>query len=87
MTSATNDGARKLLNYTGRSSANERLKYFYGNLIGDEGRRTISPSAPASRSWRWAGDSHCGESKWTRYARTYCSWMTTIPTRNAAIRR
>lgn len=39
------------------------------------------------RSWRWAGDSHRAESKWTRYARTYCSWMTTIPTRNAAIRR
>ena len=37
MTSATNDGARKLLNqYRAQFEANERLKYFYGNLIGDK---------------------------------------------------
>lgn len=37
MASATNDGARKLLNqYRAQFEANERLKYFYGNLIGDK---------------------------------------------------
>lgn len=37
MTSATNQGAIKLLNqYRAQFEANERLKYFYGNLIGDK---------------------------------------------------
>lgn len=37
LASATNDAAIKLLNvYRGQFEANERLKYFYGNLIGDK---------------------------------------------------
>lgn len=37
MTSATSQGAIKLLNqYRAQFEANERLKYFYGNLIGDK---------------------------------------------------
>ena len=88
MTSATNDGARKLLNqYRAQFEANERLKYFYGNLIGDKWTEDYFTLSTRVSFMAMAGDSHRAESKWTRYARTYCSWMTTIPTRNAAIRR
>lgn len=47
MTSATNQGAIKLLNqYRAQFEANERLKFFYGNLIGDKDGRLLHPQYP-----------------------------------------